>query len=997
MLAKSSRPSPGLKREPSSAMDASVRYLFIVALLAGFVTSFRPIWGASELDRLKLQAARHLMAERYDDAERIALEVLKAEPHASLALLVAGECATRRQRDEDAIRYFGRVANDGSANSVRALYLAADRYVATGHAQDAEECLRDALRNDPSNTNVNQALAVLLQKQGRTWESSPFLRRTLLNGHIEKQNIIVTAAIDTTFLDDFQFTENCLATEPHNSEVLLGRTKRHLSLGRLHNAEKLLQQIASEYPHSTEAFAQLGSVLLDSGTEEGFLKWHRSLPTDSPAHPEIWYTQGMWARRNGQDAAAIRCFLEAAVLDPNHAGSIFQLSQLLRQTKYSHLSEQLAKRSKQLSQLKYLLMEVRYGYDTHLTRKVVELLDVLDRPLEAAAWCQMLQIWDLGNADWARSKKSRLLNRLSNDGELTLPAGQLVANVDRSQFPLPKFSASVMRIDGARGTLPVPGNLRFVDVAPSVGIEFNYVNGTTVEKGLVHILQATGGGIAVNDFDLDGWSDLYFVQSGEFPIEASNTKYSNRFYRNLGNGRFEDVTIVSGLEDANYGQGVAVGDYNSDGFPDVYISNFGSNCLYENTGDGYFRDVTNLAGVGGDNWSTSCMFADLNGDALPEIYVANYALKNEVLELTCRHEGQPRTCAPTLLTADQDQLYQNQGDGTFSSVTQQSGIVAEDGKGLAVVAADFEGTGQLNIFVANDTSANFYFRNETDRSDGRLKLREQAIVSGLGFDEVGKLQACMGVATGDANGDGLLDMFVTNFYGESNVLYEQQPDHTFTDSSREAKVRDSGFYMLGFGTQFIDGELDGWPDLIITNGHIDLSFAHGNPDRMPPQYMRNTGGGEFVELTADSLGPYFQGRYFGRALATLDWNRDGREDVCISHLESPAALLTNTTPDVGNHLAIRLCGVASNRDAIGAIVTVEAGGRKRVKHLIGGDGYFVSNQRQLVFGLGTTISVDRLTVRWPSGAVQSFEQVPPNQEILLVEGGELLTLANSSR
>jgi len=203
--------------------------------------------------------------------------------------------------------------------------------------------------------------------------------------------------------------------------------------------------------------------------------------------------------------------------------------------------------------------------------------------------------------------------------------------------------------------------------------------------------------------------------------------------------------------------------------------------------------------------------------------------------------------------------------------------------------------------------------------------------------------------------------------------------------------------MLGFGAQFVDGELDGWPDLIITNGHVDFTFAHDNPDRMPPQYMRNSGGGQFEELTSESLGPYFQGRYFGRALAKLDWNRDGREDVCISHLDAPAALLTNTTSTTGNYLALKLCGVASNRDAIGAIVTVEAGERKWVQHVIGGGGYFVSNQRQLVFGLGAETTVNRLTIRWPSGTTQNFEQVPPNQEIVIVEGGALLTLANPSR
>ena len=598
----------------------------------------------------------------------------------------------------------------------------------------------------------------------------------------------------------------------------------------------------------------------------------------------------------------------------------------------------------------------------------------------------------MGNEEWAKPRAWQLLGKLPSEDTLTLASGDLVARLDADEFPLPRWPDSVAKADEFKSMSPLDGTIRFRDVAKDVGIDFQYFNGTTAEAGLSHILQATGGGIAVIDYDQDGWPDLYCIQSGPFPIEAGQTKYTNRLYRNLGNGRFQDVTDATGLADAGYGQGVAVGDYNNDGFPDLYVANFGGNRLYENTGGGDFVDVTAQAGVSGDRWTTSCMIADLNGDTLPEIYAVNYALKDEVLELNCKHEDQPRTCAPTLLTADQDQLYRNRGDGSFENVTQQSGVIAPDGKGLGIVAADFEHRGQLDVFVANDTSANFFFHNETGGRGAKLLFKEEAIVNGVGFDEVGNLQACMGLAAGDANGDGLLDLFVTNFYGESNVLYLQSEDRHFTDATRKANLREPSFHMLGFGTQFIDGELDGEPDIVITNGHIDLTFAHGNPDRMPPQYMRNTGGGHFEELTAESLGPYFQNRYFGRALAKLDWNRDGREDVCISHLDAPTALLTNTTPTTGNYLAVNLRGVTSNRDALGAIVTVEAGGRKWVQHLIGGGGYFVSNQRQLLFGLANSESVDRLTINWPAGSVQTFEKVPVNQEVVVAEGRGLLDL-----
>lgn len=982
--------------EDRAAMaDGRIRSLAIALVVLGAFAGSHSIWNASATERLLHRAAVRLSHEEYIEAEELAKEVLRLDARSSLALLIAGEAAVRQSHSEDAIHYFQQVEDDGSADAVHALYRAGERLMATGHAREAEQSLRRALQHDPGHALANKKLAVLLQIQGRTRESAPYVRRLLLDGDLAKDHLLMIGAIDTTYVEDYQFVENCLKSDAANSAVLLGRARQSLAKSRLKDAEPILQRIVAEQPDSIEAQARLGGVLVERGDDRRFLEWRRKLPRGAESHPEIWHVQGLWARRNGQLLGAARCFLEAARLDPNHKGAIFQLSQLLSETEHADVVAQLSVRSQRLSQLHYLLMEVRFGYNAQLARKMVDLLDLLDRPLEAIGWCYVLKDWKMGNEEWAIPRAEQIRVKLTGEETLTLASGNPVARLDPNDFPLPRWPDTAAESEELQSPSARDGAIQFADTARDAGIEFQYFNGTTADSGLGHILQATGGGIAVIDYDLDGWQDLYFIQSGPFPIQPGQSQYTNRLYRNLGNGRFQDVTAATGLADAGYGQGVAVGDYNSDGFPDLYVANFGTNRLYENTGCGNFIDVTDRAGVSGDHWTTSCMIADLNGDALPEIYAVNYALKDEVLELNCKHEDQPRTCAPTLLTADQDQLYYNLGNGRFENVTQECGIVAPDGKGLGVVAADFEHRGQLDIFVANDTSANFFFHNETVGPGAKPSFNEEAIVTGVGFDELGNLQACMGLAAGDANGDGLLDLFVTNFYGESNVLYLQGEDHRFTDATRKANLRESGFHMLGFGAQFIDGELDGWPDLIITNGHIDLTFSHGNPDRMPPQYMRNLGGGKFVELTAESLGPYFQGKYFGRALAKLDWNRDGREDVCISHLDAPTALLTNTTPATGSYLAVKLCGVTSNRDAIGAIVTVEAGERKWVQHVIGGGGYFVSNQRQLLFGLANSESVDRLTINWPSGNVQTFKKLPVDQEVVIVEGRSLLRLSES--
>jgi tetratricopeptide (TPR) repeat protein len=965
----------------------------IVFVLLGTGVVLRASLGLSEKDRLLHQAAKHLMADRHEWAERYAYAVLQQEPQSPLALLIAGEAAAGLRLRDEAIRYFQRVSDAEPAEAVHALYRAGEELMVAGKARQAEESLRWAIQHDPGHTMANKQLAFLLQSQGRTWESAPFIRRAYLNGYIAKDNLMMLALIDTTYLEQYQFVENCRKADPHNCVVLLARARHALDESLVDQARNLLDVIVKTHPDSIEAQARFGMTLLEHGTDAEFLAWRSRLPRAAEDHPEIWYVQGLWARRSGQKEAAIRCFLEANVRDPNHKGAVFQLSQLFKDSEHAKLSEQLATRSQRLSQLHYLIMELRYTYDAELARKVVDLLDLLDRPLEAIGWCHMLVGWQNGHEDWAGGKLLELLQRLRPGDRLTLPPGHLVTHIPRDRFPTPDWSAAETQTDEVASVSPSDGKVCFANVASEVGIDFKYENGTTATTGLVHILQATGGGVGVVDIDQDGWQDLYFIQSEPYPIDAGQTEYANRLYRNLGNGKFQDISVSSGLDDPKYGQGISVGDYNCDGFPDLYVANFGGNRLYQNMGDGCFIDVTEQAGVAGDHWTTSCFITDLDGDALPEIYATNYALKKEVLERECQSNGHPITCPPTILTAEQDQLYHNLGDGRFENVTQQSGVVAIDGKGLGVVAADFEHRGRLNVFVANDTSANFYFRNETPGPGSPLAFKEQAIMSGLGFDEVGNQQACMGVAAGDANVDGLLDLFVTNFYGESNGLYVQTPDNMFMFSTRKANLRNSGFHMLGFGTQFIDGELDGLPDLIITNGHVDHAMSHGNPDRMPPQYLRNAGKGRFVELEPEGLGPYFQSHYFGRTLAVLDWNRDGRPDVCISHLDAPAALLTNNTQEIGNYLALQLRGTVSNRDAIGAVVTVVAGEHQWVRQLMGGNGYMVSNHRQLLFGLGEAETVTRLTIRWPAGDEQVFEQLSPNQEYLVIEGGELLPFA----
>lgn len=969
----------------SSKLSVRFRWCVVVLILAGAVVCFRPFFLASSGKRLLWRAADALAREQYQEAERLANLALEHLHECPLGLLIAGEAAVKLRRREDALGYFRRVNKEMSAEYVQAQCWAAERLMIFGRAADAERCLRQALEIDANHPESNERLAVLLQVEGRTFEALPYAAAVIRNGKCGRDRLLMVGATERNMVYDPHLVETCLEAVPGNPVMRLGGARMAIINGRTEEAEKTLRQIVEYDTEQIEAQARLGAILLEKPDQGEFLGWHAGLPACADDHPGIWYVRGLWAKRNGQPQAAVRCFLEAVVRNPNFSSANYQLSQALVSAGDASSAEAFAERTRLLSQLDYFLSELKGMNDLEMMRKVVELTEKLGRHWEAVGWCHVALYIEPDNA-WAQAALRRLDWIVDKEGSLTVAGSQPALRMNPADYPLPVWPNDQTGDTHATHGRLVDGNVRFVNSAADAGVDFDYYNGTTATTGLEHMLQSTGGGVAVIDYDLDGWPDLYFAQSGPWEERDKPSRYRDRLFRNLGNGRFEDTTEQAGLGDSMFSQGVAVGDYNSDGYPDLYLANIGANRLYKNNGDGTFRDVTPQAGVPGGEWSVSCAIVDLNADGMPEIYSVSYLILKEVLERMCKKRNRPMGCAPSMFTAEQDRLYHNLGDGRFRDVTDECGIKVPDGKGLGVVAADFEGTGRIHLFVGNDTTANLYFVNETAEPGGPLSFVENGILCGAAFDENGVAQSCMGIATGDVNNDGLLDLFVTNFYNDSNTLYVQNPDHFFVDQTRSAALRTPSYYMLGFGTQMLDGELDGLPDIFITNGHVDRTFATGAPDLMPPQYFHNEGNGRFVEFSGRSSGEYFEHEYLGRAVAVLDWNRDGREDVCVSHLDAPAALLTNRTPETGHYLTVKLHGVKSNRDAVGATVTLASGEQSWTRQVIAGHGYLASNQSHISFGLGAVEHIDSLTIRWPSGLEQSFRNLATDQEIVLVEG-----------
>jgi enediyne biosynthesis protein E4 len=566
---------------------------------------------------------------------------------------------------------------------------------------------------------------------------------------------------------------------------------------------------------------------------------------------------------------------------------------------------------------------------------------------------------------------------------------------DAASVPI---SASSLALDPPRDLARVRANptvpierspFRFTDIAESSGIRFVHVSGMTEVK---HFPTAYGSGVAMFDFDNDGRLDLYFATATQLPPGIAPSG-PNRLYRNLGEGRFEDATGRSGLGFAGYCQGLVVGDIDNDGDQDVFLCNYGTNVLYRNQGDGTFRDISRSAGIDHpDGWSTAGAFLDYDQDGDLDLYVARFGhwkVPDDV-----RFCGGPKApgmpgpeqvhiyCSPQTIRPTRHILYRNNGDGTFTDTTELAGVGRTDGRGLGVVAADLDGDGRIDLYVANDTCPNFVFLN---RGDGTFDDATDS--SGAGYDASGHVRAGMGVDAEDVNGDGRPDLFVTNYFNEPNGLFMNLGGGRFEEQTRSRGMMHDSLLWVGWGCVLADFDNDGWPDCFVTNGHVDDNlhlFDLNDPYAQPALLHRNRHGSRF-ELATRDAGAYFESDHVGRGLAAGDFDDDGDIDVVINHKDGPPAVLRNDTPTDNHWIRLRLVGTRSNRDAVGARVEVQAGGRTIVRQRKGGGSYASANEPRLLIGLDEAPHAERIIIRWPSGRVDQYADILAGADILLRE------------
>lgn len=525
-----------------------------------------------------------------------------------------------------------------------------------------------------------------------------------------------------------------------------------------------------------------------------------------------------------------------------------------------------------------------------------------------------------------------------------------------------------------------PGPFQFASMRQQSGIDFLQTSGNSGDKPFP---AANGTGCGIIDVDLDGQPDLYFANGAAFPLSSDTVGPWDRLYRNLGQWTFHDISEVAGIGAPGYSCGIAVSDINSDGFPDLYVTRYGRNHLYVSQGDGTFEESATAFGIADEHWGTSAAFGDFNHDGLADLYVCNYGKWTWETSQFCgdRARNIRMFCSPTHVPPEKDVLYENSGDGTFRDISEASGIQSVSGRGQGVIVADIDADGRMDIYVANDIHPNFLFANMGGR------FQESGEQSGTAFDHVGQAQAGMGLAIADVDANGTLDLFVTNYQNEHNALYNNLGGSTFLETGLTA-IPEGSLPWVGWGTAFADFDLDGWSDLIVTNGHTDDNLAELGREgqyAQPPGLWKNTAGQFQLVIHA---GSYFQQQHVGRGLAVADMDSDGDPDVIISHQDSQPELLRNdscTEQGLKQGLSVRLIGRNSHRDAVATSVTAQADGQQRTFVIYGGGSYASASDRRMIIGMPGNQPLS-LAIRWPDGTESQIKDLPRGGHFIIVQG-----------
>jgi tetratricopeptide (TPR) repeat protein len=967
-------------RARRAALALSIVLLMIaVAAIWGIVRSIEDRKYRGWLAEAKLE----IEAGRYATARSRLVELVARRPYWDEAVYNLGVCEQARDHPEQAIEAFARVS-PGSPwsgwSDVRRSRLEMDR----GRFAECENLLVHAAATaGPHVAESRWGLVLLLRLEGRFDEARRWLQDgfDVMSSPVDTLRRLYKLDVDPFPVEGVhRALERAGAKAPEDDRVWLGKAHLAIRRGEFPSADRWLDLCQDRRPDDLPVWRMKLECALASGRldEVGLALPH--LPAALEPAGRVAELRAWLAARGGDHEDDRRTAEQAIVRNPADTAALEQLAALEHAAGRGEDAVRLRQRIREINDVRklYVKLLVTASPVSHAD-ELAQLADRLGRRFDADRW---------------RALAGRSTTTRAGNTNATAPAKPAPAADSRPTLAeaLHHSFASAVRSLKRKPRSPGMGIVisQFTDDAHRVGLKFVQENAEAGGR-LIPPVTASGG-VGLLDFDNDGWLDVYLVQGGPFPPDpkASASTPGDRLFHNRGDGTFEDVTVASGIAATprGYGHGVAVGDYDNDGWADLFITRWRSYCLLRNKGNGTFEDVTARAGLGGErDWPTSAALADLDGDGDLDLYVCHYLKWDDKETRACADPKDPTIyrCLPLDFEALPDHVFRNDG-GRFVDVTATAGIVDRDGRGLGVLAADLDDDGDTDLFVANDMTANYLFINQ-----GGFRFEETAHAAGVAGNASGMYQAGMGVACGDVDGDGRLDLAVTNFYNESTTFFRNLGEGCFTDQTAAVGLALPTRYLLGFGIAFLDANNDGWLDLITANGHVHDGRPQ-YPWKMPVQLFLGDGQGKLIDASSRAGAP-FQVLRMGRGLAAGDLDNDGRVDVVVVSQNEPVVYFHNHTPrafpklgEQGHFLTLLLEGKTSNRDGVGATVSVHCSGRTRVAPRPGGGSYQSSSDPRLSFGLGSARSADWVEVCWPCGRVDRFTNLAADTGYRLREG-----------
>ncbi|MDR3636572.1 MAG: FG-GAP-like repeat-containing protein [Isosphaeraceae bacterium] len=916
------------------------------------------------------EAERDLAAGRLSTA-RARLAGLAARRTADgEAAYYLGLCEEAKGNMQAALAWWSKVP-PGSPFSVRAAIRRGRALVDSGRLAAAEALLDGLPRSaGPEGAEVHQTLELLYRIEGRlndvsrliveTWPQATdpglVLRRLYLVDH---------SAFPVGFVSEF-----LARGDAGDDRVALGRLNLATLLGRLDEAERWRDVCLARRPDDPAVWRAALTLALASGDARGAWNATRHVPSSSLTEAEGLRLRAWFAAREGNREAERDAIQKLIAEEPGDTASWDRLAELALKRGDRGEADRLRRREAEINALRerYKLLMNRDDRNRSAA-ELAQLAAALGRRVEARGW-SLIHSGAAGRAPLLPAKDAETASSSRP------PVADRLADLEpRGSDPRLSTSRRVGRAS------PAP---RFADEAAAAGLKFVYDNGHSARR-VPPPPEAMGGGVGLLDFDGDGWLDVYCVQGGTFPPGRTEAQASDQLFRNQRDGTFEDVTERSGIATfaRGYGHGVAVGDYDNDGRPDLFVTRWRSYALYRNGGDGTFDDVTASAGLDGErDWPTSAAFADLDGDGDLDLYVCHYLAYDEQNPKRCEHPDSPsrHECNPLDFKALPDHAFRNDG-GRFVDVTESAGLSESAGRGLGVVAADLDGDDRVDLYVANDMSANYLYRNL-----GGFRFEEIGVVAGAATSAEGGYKAGMGIACGDLDGDGRIDLAVTNFFRESTTFYQNLGGGLFADHSDAIGLTGPTRMLLGFGISFLDVDNDGRLDILSANGHV-LDGRPRFPWMMPLQLLTGSADGRLADVS-DRAGLPFRPLHLGRGFAAGDLDNDGRVDAVVICQNEPLVYLHNRTePERNRHFVVcRLEGRTSNRDGVGATITVRCGSKRWVVPRLGGGNYQSAGDPRLHVGLGDAQTIDSIDVRWPSGRVDRHERLDVDRGYTFCEG-----------